>query len=468
MDFDTELKGLHEECGVFGAFGVPDAARHAFMGLQALQHRGQQGCGIAAAGPDGRIRVHKGAGLVRDVLTADKLTGLTGSLCIGHVRYPTTEVGGSENLQPFMLSRKGHTFALAHNGNIVNSDVLKTRLEKLGNLFHSTSDSELFAYLIGTGQIEKEGWIRCIISAANQLDGAFSTVIMTADTLYACRDRYGFRPLSIGRLGKGYVVASETCAFDAVGAAYLRDVEPGELISINAEGLTSHRLSLDSGRKMCAMEYIYFARPDSDIEGCSVHVFRKRSGKLLYAEQPTEADLVTCVPESGMSAAIGYAEASGIPLEMGLLKNMYVARTFIQPAQSMRDTGVKMKLSPVRSIVKGKRVVVVDDSIVRGTTTRQIVRMLRDAGALEVHIRIASPKYSCPCFYGIDTGTSDQLIGAHKNEGEICTYIGADTLHYLSEAALLEASERTDLCMACFNGRYPTELYNHEVTDIQE
>ena len=298
------------------------------------------------------------------------------------------------------------------------------------------------------------------MAAANQLDGAFSTVLLADGVLYACRDKYGFRPLSIGRLGSGYVVASETCALDALKAEFLRDVEPGELICIGPDGLKSFCHSQCPGRRMCSMEYIYFARPDSIIEGCGVHIFRKRTGKLLYEEHPVPADIVICVPESSMSAAIGYAEAARLPLEMGLLKNMYVARTFIQPAQSMRDIGVKMKLSPVRSIVKGKRIAVIDDSIVRGTTSRQIVKMLRDAGATEVHMLIASPKYAWPCFYGIDTGTKEQLIGSDHTEEEICRYIGADSLHYLSEQALFRASGRSGLCTACFSGNYPTDLYN--------
>ena len=449
---------LHEECGVLGIYRVSDASRQAFLALQALQHRGQQACGIAVYDYAGAIRVHKGEGLVKDVFSEAALAGLPGDTLIGHVRYPTTEVGGMENIQPFRMSCRAGCFALAHNGNIVNASNIKGQLETKGHLFHSTSDSELFAHLIGE---QKTGdWIARIMAAANQLDGAFSTVVLADGILYACRDKYGFRPLSIGRLGSGYVVASETCALDALKAEFLRDVEPGELICIGPDGLKSFCHSQCPGRRMCSMEYIYFARPDSIIEGCGVHIFRKRTGKLLYEEHPVPADIVISVPESSMSAAIGYAEAARLPLEMGLLKNMYVARTFIQPAQSMRDIGVKMKLSPVRSIVKGKRIAVIDDSIVRGTTSRQIVKMLRDAGATEVHMLIASPKYAWPCFYGIDTGTKEQLIGSDHSEEEICRYIGADSLHYLSEQALFKASGRSGLCTACFSGNYPTDLYN--------
>lgn len=440
-----------------GIYGVENASGQAFIALQALQHRGQQACGIAVYDRDGAIRVHKGEGLVKEVFSESTLARLSGDALIGHVRYPTTEVGGMENIQPFRMSCRAGCFALAHNGNIVNAASIKGRLEMLGQLFHSKSDSELFAHLIG-GQASG-GWTARIIAAANQLDGAFSTVILADGVLYACRDKYGFRPLSIGRLGDGYVVASETCALDVLKAEFLRDVEPGELICIGPEGLKSSFHSQCAGRRMCAMEYIYFARPDSIIEGCGVHLFRKRTGRLLYQEHPVPADMVISVPESSMSAAIGYAEAARLPLEMGLLKNTYVARTFIQPAQSMRDIGVRMKLSPVRSIVKGKRIAVIDDSIVRGTTSRQIVRMLHDAGATEVHMLIASPKYAWPCFYGIDTGTKEQLIGSNHSEEEICRYIGADSLHYLSEQALFKASGRSDLCTACFSGNYPTDLY---------
>ena len=450
---------LHEECGVAGCFGVEQAALPVYQALMCLQHRGQQGCGIAAIDSDGTIRLHKHAGLVKEVFGKQELAALPGTASIGHVRYPTTEVGGAENLQPFKMTGKTGTFALAHNGNIVNADILRRRVEMLGHLLVSTSDSELFSLLVGIGS---KGWTENILSAVHQLDGAFSTVILTPDALYACRDRYGLRPLTIGRLGNGYVVASETCALHFIGATILRDVEPGELIRIDKDGITSYRYSRSEGGRMCSMEYIYFARPDSDIEGCGVHSFRKKSGALLWAEHPTEADLVMCVPESGMSAAIGYSEAGNIPLEMGLLKNMYVARTFIQPSQHLRDLGVRMKLSPVPSIVRGKRVVVIDDSIVRGTTSRQIVQLLRSAGASEIHMRIASPIYAWPCFYGIDTGTRDQLIGARLDQEAIRAYLGADSLHYLSVEALSEAAGGRKLCTACFDGQYPTDLYGHE------
>ncbi len=452
-------------CGIVGIFGLEDASRAAFTALQFLQHRGQQGCGIAAYTPEGGIQVRKGAGLVRDVFSEADLAALSCRCCIGHVRYPTTDVGGRENIQPFRVRSASGVLALAHNGNIVNAGVVKSRLESSGHLFHSTSDSELFAHLVGMGKGRME---QNIIAAAGLLDGAFSTVILSGGALYACRDKYGFHPLCVGKRDGGYVVASETCALDALNASFLRDIEPGELVRIDRDGLTGIRHSARRTPCLCAMEYIYFARPDSDIDGCGVHAFRKETGRLLYKEHPAPADMVICVPESSISAAMGYAEAGGIPLETGLVKNAYVARTFIQPAQEMRDIGVKMKLSPIRSILKGKRVAVVDDSIVRGTTSRQIVRMLKEAGAREVHLRIASPRYAWPCFYGIDTGTRGQLIASGHSDEEICAYIGANSLAYLSVEALFKASGRSGLCTACFSGEYPTELYGCGVSPALE
>ena len=450
---------LHEECGVFGCYDVEYAAEITRDGLLSLQHRGQQGCGIAAMDEGGNIRLQKNAGLVREVFDQAQLPQLPGKVAIGHVRYPTSDIGGLENIQPFRMTGHGGTFALAHNGNIVNARSIREQIEARGHLLQSTSDSELISLLVG---MARGSWTQRILSATHQLDGAFSLVVLTPEGLYACRDRYGLRPLSIGRLGDGYVVASETCALQFLGAVFVRDVEPGELLRIDAKGIRSFRHSLLSCRKMCSMEYIYFARPDSDIEGCSVHAFRKRTGALLWEEHPVQADLVMCVPESGMSAAIGYSEASGLPLELGLLKNMYVARTFIQPTQTLRDLGVRMKLSPVQSIVAGKRLVVIDDSIVRGTTSRQIVQLLRSSGAREVHMRIASPVYAWPCFYGIDTGTREQLIGSRMNQEAICDFIGADSLHYVSVNALSRAAGGRELCTACFDGHYPTDLYGQE------
>ena len=450
---------LHEECGVFGIFGVPDAASLTYYGLHALQHRGQEGAGIVAV-DNGTFRRIKGNGLVTEVFNEEKLATLRGDMAIGHVRYTTAGGGGIENVQPFLFRHNSGDFAMAHNGNIVNSKLLRDYLENKGSLFQSSSDSEILAHLIKKEtKYHDRPRIYSIIDALNMIEGAFAFLIMTANRIYACRDKYGLRPLSIGRLGDGWVVSSETCAFDVLGAEFVRDVAPGEIVTIDHQGLRSRDYSMYKRCEMCAMEYIYFARPDSDIEGCNVHAYRKESGRLLFQEAPAEADIVVGVPDSSLSAAMGYAEASGLPYEMGLIKNKYIGRTFIQPTQELREKGVRMKLSAVRTIVRGKRVVLVDDSIVRGTTSRRIVTMLKEAGATEVHVRIASPPMTNPCFYGVDTSTYDELISARKNVEGVREEIGADSLSFLSPEALLKAGNRKELCMACFTGHYPTALY---------
>ena len=368
--------------------------------------------------------------------------------------------GGIENVQPFLFRHNTGDFALAHNGNIVNSALLREYLENKGSLFQSTSDSEILAHLIKKEtRYHDRPRIFSIIDALNMLEGAFAFLIMTANRIYACRDKYGLRPLAIGRLGDGYVVSSETCAFDVLGAEFVRDVEPGEIVTIDRQGIRSRDYSMYKRCEMCSMEYIYFARPDSDIDGCNVHAYRKESGRLLFKESPADADIVVGVPDSSLSAAMGYAEASGLPYEMGLIKNKYIGRTFIQPSQELREKGVRMKLSAVRTIVKGKRVVLVDDSIVRGTTSRRIVTMLKEAGATEVHVRIASPPMTHPCFYGVDTSTRDELISARKEVDGVREEICADSLAFLTPGALLKAGNRKELCMACFTGEYPTALY---------
>ncbi len=451
---------LHEECGVFGIFGVPGAASLTYYGLHALQHRGQEGCGIVSVDDRGALHRVKGSGLVTEVFNEDKIAQLPGNMAIGHVRYTTAGGGGIENIQPFLFRHNSGDFALAHNGNIVNSEPLREYLESRGSLFQSTSDSEILAHLIKKEtKFRDRPRIYAIIDALNMLEGAFAFVIMTANRIYACRDKYGLRPLSIGRLGDGWVVSSETCAFDTIGAEYVRDVEPGEIVTIDDKGIRSRDYSQYKRREMCSMEYIYFARPDSDIEGCNVHAYRKESGRLLWQESPAEADIVVGVPDSSLSAAMGYAEASGLPYEMGLIKNKYIGRTFIQPTQELREKGVRMKLSAVRTIVKGKRVALVDDSIVRGTTSRRIVTMLKEAGASEVHVRIASPAMISPCFYGVDTSTYDELISARMGVEGVREAIGADSLAFLSPEALYKAGDRSQLCTACFTARYPTALY---------
>ena len=452
--------GLHEECGVFGIYGVPDAANLVYYGLHALQHRGQEGCGIVCGFPEDQLRRVKGQGLVTEVFNPQNLATLTGTMAIGHVRYSTTGGNSIENVQPFLFHHNTGDFALAHNGNLVNSAQLRSYLEDRGSLFQSTSDSEILAHLVRKDTMgRKQPRIVAIKNALNMMEGAFAFLIMTQRRIYACRDKHGLRPLSIARLGDGYVVSSETCAFDLIGATYLRDVEPGEIVTIDHHGLRSTRYSDFRRNGMCAMEYIYFSRPDSDIEGVNVHTFRKTTGRLLYEEAPADADIVVGVPDSSLSAAMGYAEASGLPYEMGLIKSKYVGRTFIQPLQELRERGVRMKLSAVKTVVGGKRLVLIDDSVVRGTTSRRIVKMLREAGATQVHLRIASPQITRPCFYGVDISTYEELLCAHKNLDEVRELLGVDSVAFLSEAALYEAGHRSEFCLACFNGHYPTDLY---------
>ncbi len=454
---------IQDECGVFGIYGVENAASLTYYGLHALQHRGQEGCGIISVDEQGKFHRIKGKGLVTEVFRGDELREMKGSMAIGHVLYTAAEGNRLENVQPLLFHHRSGDFAIANNGRLVNAEELRRHLENRGSLFQSTSDSEVLAHLIkkDRGGIDRPR-IHSLLDALNMMEGAFTFVIMTANRIYACRDKHGLHPLTIGKLGDGYIVASETCAFDTLGAEYIRDVEPGEVISIDHHGIRSNLYSQFKHYNMCAMEYIYLARPDSDIEGCNVHAYRKESGKLLYKEAPADADIVVGVPDSSLSAAMGYAEASGLPYEMGLIKNKYIGRTFIQPTQELREKGVRMKLSAVRTIVKGKRVVLVDDSIVRGTTSRRIVTMLKEAGAVEVHVRIASPPMTEPCFYGVDTTSYDELISARLSVAEVCKAIGADSLAFLSEESLYKAGHRNELCTACFTGRYPTALYNND------
>lgn len=463
------MRQLHEECGVFGVFGVENAYDAVLTGLTALQHRGQEGCGISLVEADGVLSVTKGLGLVSQVFPRERRGSHPGRCAIGHVRYGTSGGRELDNVQPFAFHQEACSYAIAHNGNIVNSSELKESMGQRGVLFRSSSDSEILGHLLRLPPFGREAITADSLSRAlNYIEGAFSFLVLTPECLFAARDKHGFRPLSIGRLGDGYVFASETCALHAVGATYIRDADPGELVWADASGLSDRRWSRFHRNALCAMEYIYFARPDSDIEGTNVHAFRKESGRILFEESPVEADMVFGVPDSGQSPAIGYAERSGTPLEMGVIKNFYVGRTFIQPTQQMREAGVRLKLTPVRAIVKGKEVVVIDDSIVRGTTSRQLVRMLRDAGARKVHLRISSPPLRHPCFYGIDISSEQELISARLDVEEVRHFIGADSLAFLSTRGLLEAGRRADLCMACFNGDYPTALYCHEAPMLNE
>ncbi|WP_423800454.1 amidophosphoribosyltransferase [Neobacillus sp. SAB-20_R2A] len=456
----AEIKGLNEECGVFGVWGHKDAAQLTYYALHALQHRGQEGTGIVVN--DGNtLKVVKGEGLVTEVFTADRMAELTGNTAIGHVRYATAGGGGYENVQPLLFHSQTGSLALAHNGNLVNANSLKHQLEAQGSIFQTSSDTEVLAHLI-----RRSGFPNMndkVKNALSMLKGAYAYLILTETELMVALDPHGLRPLSLGCLGDAYVVASETCAFDVIGAEYIRDVEPGELLIINENGIKSEMFSVSSTKAICTMEYVYFSRPDSNIQGINVHTARKNMGKRLAMEAPIEADVVTGVPDSSISAAIGYAEESGIPYEMGLIKNKYVGRTFIQPSQSLREQGVKMKLSAVRGVVEGKRVVMVDDSIVRGTTSRRIVKMLKEAGATEVHVVISSPPIKNPCYYGIDTSSKEELIASDKSVEEIRQLIGADSLTFLSlEGMLVSLGQKegtNGFCLGCFTGNYPTEIY---------
>ena len=459
----AEIRGLNEECGVFGIWGNESAAHLSYYGLHALQHRGQEGAGIVTT--DGKqLQAIRGEGLVNDVFNEDKLQKAIGHAAIAHVRYATAGGKGIENVQPLLFRSSTGSLAIAHNGNLVNATHLKQFLERSGSIFNSTSDTEVVIHLI---KKSKHSPFRSKVKEAlSLLKGAFSIILLTNDQMLVARDRNGLRPLSLGKLGDSYVVASETCAFDLIGAEFVREVEPGELLIISNKGLEVDSYIEKDKRTMCAMEYVYFARPDSNIDGINIHMARKRMGKELAREcAHIEADVVTGVPDSSISAAIGFSEESGIPYELGLIKNRYVGRTFIQPTQELRERGVKMKLSPVVQVVKGKRVVMVDDSIVRGTTSKRIVRMLKEAGATEVHVVISSPPMTDPCYYGIDTSTHEELIASSHSIEEIREAIEADSLTFLSVEGMVRATNRPfedengGLCMACFTGKYPTEIF---------
>jgi len=460
----VESKGLNEECGIFGIWGHKDAAHVAYYGLHSLQHRGQEGAGIVVK--DGnKLTRHRGLGLVAEVFTKDTLDGLKGTAAIGHVRYSTMGKNELENVQPLLFHFENDSLALCHNGHLVNAKTLRRELEGLGSIFQTSSDTEVMAHLIK--RTPRSG-VETLKRTFNKIKGGFSYILFTQNEMIAVRDPNGIRPLSLGRLGSAFVIASETCALDIIGASFMQDLRPGEMIVINDRGMKSEMFAPQTSLEICSMEYIYFARPDSDIAGVNVHTARKNMGKILAKESPVRADVVTAVPDSGASAAIGFAETTGIPYEMGLIKSRYVARTFIQPSQELREQGVKMKLSAVRGVVAGKSVVIVDDSIVRGTTTKRIVRLLREAGAAAVHVRISSPQLRYPCFYGIDIQTRSELISFDHSVDEICDIIGADSLAFLSEEGLVNAINvqtedgRRGLCMASFNGNYPTDLHDYE------
>ncbi len=449
------LHDIEEECGVFGVYGHPEAANLAYLGLYALQHRGQEGAGICSS--DGKqLHIEKSMGLIADIFTEKRLRRLPGYIAIGHNRYSTAGSSSLKNVQPLVANFSLGTIAIAHNGNLVNAAELRGRLEEEGAIFQSSSDSEVIVHL--TAHSRGDSFKQRLVQALQEVSGAFSLLVMREKELIAIRDPYGVRPLSLGRFDGSYVVASETCALDLIGAEYIRDIEPGEMLVINDHGLDSIK-ALHSPRKAhCVFEFIYFARPDSCIfNGVNVNGVRKNLGRRLAEESRIDADLVIPVPDSGMPAAIGYAEASGIPFDLGLIRNHYVGRTFIEPKKTIRHFGVKIKLNPVREILKDKRVIVVDDSIVRGTTSKKIVKMLREVGgAREVHMRISSPATVGPCFYGIDTPTRSELIAATHMVEEIKKYITSDSLSYLSIEGLRSVIPGPDdFCYACFTNEYP-------------
>jgi amidophosphoribosyltransferase len=453
--------GFSDECGVFGVCDSDDAANLAYLGLYALQHRGQESAGIASLDDDGKIHVEREMGYVADVFGEARLSRLPGRTAIGHVRYSTAGASLLANAQPLVFATGRGPLALGHNGNLVNAREIRTSLESQGALFTTTSDSEVFLHLVARSK--SPTLTGAIADALTEVRGAYSLVILSREGIFAVRDPHGIRPLSLGVREGSPVVASETCAFDLIGAKYERDVEPGEIVRLSRDGFSSHRFAFPVSTP-CVFEHVYFARPDSMVFGRSVAASRQGFGRRLAKEHPAQADVVVAVPDSGMYPALGYAEESGIPFALGLVRNHYVGRTFIEPKQSIRHFGVKVKLNPVREVVEGKRVVLVDDSIVRGTTSRKIVRMLREAGAKEVHVRVSSPPTVNSCHYGIDTPTRSELIAANQSVEEIRQFIEADSLGYLSVEGMLEAFGRPQqaTCTACFTGIYPVEIEEEE------
>lgn len=447
-----------EECGIFGIFGHPEAANLTYLGLYALQHRGQESCGIVSS--DGAsLHVHKGMGLVADVFGNQEIfKKLPGDGAIGHVRYSTTGSSVIKNVQPIMVDYSRGSIAVAHNGNIVNAQIIKDELEAWGSIFQTTMDTEIIVHLLATSKTSS--LLERIADSLQRIKGAYCLLFQTETRMIAARDPHGYRPLCLGKLGNAYVVASESCALDLIEAEFIREIEPGEIVEITKNGMTSHFPFKKVAPAPCIFEFVYFARPDSTIFGKNVYLVRKELGRQLAREFRIEADMVIPVPDSGVPAAMGYAEESGIPFELGLIRNHYVGRTFIEPQQAIRHFGVKIKLNPVRELIKGKRVIVIDDSIVRGTTSRKIVKMVRNAGASEVHVLISSPPTSYPCYYGIDTPNRKELISSSHTVDEIRRYITADSLGYLTPKGLTQAvgTENTSYCRACFTGDYPIKF----------
>lgn len=455
------LDKLHEECGVVAIYGHPEASKLAYLSLYALQHRGQESAGIASC--DHRnIYNHKEMGHVADIFTTPVLKELPGPMAIGHTRYSTTGDTALLNAQPFSVDCNKGKIAVAHNGNLTNAVELRQDLERRGAIFQASSDTEVILHLVAhSAERTLTGALR---DALLQIEGAFSLVFLAEDRIIVARDPHGFRPLAMGRLemkdGKtGYAFASETCAFDLIDAVYLNDVQPGEMVCVGPEGVTRERFAPEESRAQCVFEHVYFSRPDSIVFGRSVQESRENMGRILAREAPADADMVVPVPDSGVAAALGYSSESGLPFRLALIRNHYVGRTFIEPSQAIRDFGVKLKLNPIRHLLEGKRVVLVDDSLVRGTTSRKIVRMMRNAGAREVHLRISCPPTISPCFYGVDTPTRNELIAANNSIEEIRRYVEADSLAYLSLKGLRRAvDDKSDYCYACYTGDYPTDL----------
>jgi amidophosphoribosyltransferase len=462
---------LREECGVVAIYGHPEASKLAYLSLYALQHRGQESAGIAASNGE-RLELHKAMGLVSDIFTADALARIPGSLAIGHTRYSTTGDSALLNAQPIMVECNKGKIALAHNGNIVNAAEVRSHIEQQGSIFQTTSDTEVIVHLIARSK--EQTLVAAMADSLRRIEGAFSLVMLTPDRIIAARDPRGFRPLVMGRISgqaahraDTIVFASETCAFDLIGATYEREVKPGELIVVGPEGVHSRFYSAQQPQSSCIFEHVYFSRPDSMVFGRAVQQTRDAMGRQLAIEAPVDADIVVPIPDSGVTAAMGFSHESGIPIQFGLIRNHYVGRTFIEPEQRVRDFGVRLKLNPVRHVLQGKRVVLIDDSIVRGTTSRKIVRMVRDAGAKEVHMRISCPPTISPCYYGVDTPSKNQLIAANKSVEEIREYIGADSLAYLSLDGLRKAAGEGSepiYCTGCYTGKYPTNIV--EVDEI--
>lgn len=460
------LDKFKDECGVFGIFGHPEAANMTYLGLYALQHRGQESAGIAASDGE-QVRVSRAMGYVADTINAETLATLPGDLAMGHVRYSTAGESRLANAQPILIECAHGQIAIGHNGNLVNAGELREHLVMQGSIFQSSSDTEVVLHLYARSKAPTAQ--DALVESISQLQGAFSLVLMTRDKLMAVRDPHGFRPLALGRLDDAYVVCSETCALDLIGATYVRDVEPGELLVIDRGGPRSFKPFPPAPLSHCVFEHVYFARPDSYVFGRSVNEIRTNLGRVLAHEQPAGADVIVPLPDSGVCAAMGYAEVSGIALRMGLIRNHYVGRTFIQPQSAIRHFGVKVKLNPVRSILDGQRVVLVDDSIVRGTTSRKIVKMVRAAGAREVHVRISCPPTISPCFYGIDTPSKSELIGATHSVEEIRDFLEADSLGYLSLEGLLKSvgAGSQHYCTSCYTGIYPVVFPQNERSYLQ-